>query len=85
MEISKEMIIPKIIKTFVKKSTNNYIKDLSFLKIMSYYHLRKNNTQTDELYLKLMAEIKMKLGKLKSKNKGEFIKQIVQNKKGKSK
>ncbi len=74
---------PEIIKTFVKKSNNNYIKDLSFLKIMSYYHLRKNSPETDELYLKLMAEIKMKMGKLKSKNKGEFIKQIIENKKGK--
>ncbi|MBP2284812.1 putative MPP superfamily phosphohydrolase [Flavobacterium sp. CG_23.5] len=76
---------PEIIKVFVKKSSYNYIKDLSFLKIMSYYHLRKNSPQVDELYLKLMAEIKMKLGKLKSKNKGEFIKQIVENKKGKLK
>jgi predicted MPP superfamily phosphohydrolase len=76
---------PEVVKSFVKKSANNYIKDLSFLKIMSYYHLRKNSKETDELYLNLMAEIRTKLGKLKNKNKGEFIKQIVENKKGKNK
>lgn len=72
---------PEYIKGFVKNSKSNYIKDLSFLKIMSYYHLRKNNKELDKLYLSLMAEIKSKLGKLKSKNKGDFIKKIEKSKK----
>lgn len=74
---------PETIKSFVKKSQYNYIKDISFLKILSYYHLRKNSPETDELYLNLLSEIKSKLGDIPNAKKGEFIKKIKDNKSGK--
>lgn len=74
---------PEVIKHFVKNSHYNYIKDISFLKILSYYHLRKNSPETDELYLNLLSEIKSKLGDIPNSRKGEFMRKIKENKSGK--
>ena len=71
---------PQNIKDFVKSTKYKYIKDLSFLKIMSYYHLRNNNKELDDFYLKLMAEIKQELGQISKRDKGKFIENIKSNK-----
>lgn len=73
---------PEIIKDFVKSSKYNYIKDLSFLKIMSYYHLRTNGKELDTVYLKLMADIKSELGRLDKTKKSQFMKELEDKKKG---
>lgn len=72
---------PEIIKDFVKKSKFNYIKDVSFLKIMSYFHLRTNGKELDTFYLKLMAEIKQDLGRLDKSKKSQFMKGLEDKKK----
>jgi len=72
---------PEKIQQFVKASKYKYIKDLSFLKIMSYYHLRNNGVELDDFYLKLMAEIKCELGHIKKSDKGSFISDIKSSKK----
>jgi len=71
---------PNMIKQLVKGTKHRYIKDLTFLKIMSYYHLRNNDVELDNFYLKLMSEIKCDLGQLKKKDKGKFIEDVKLNK-----
>jgi hypothetical protein len=73
---------PEILKEFVKKSKYNYIKDLSFLKVMSYFHLRTNGKELDTFYLKLMADIKSELGRLDKTKKTQFMKDLEDKKKG---
>ena len=68
------------IQHFVKSTKYRYLKDLSYLKIMSYYHLRNNGPELDEFYLKLMSEIKYSLGQLKKSDKGKFIENLKSNK-----
>lgn len=68
------------IQNFVKNTKYRYLKDLSYLKIMSYYHLRNNGPELDEFYLKLMSEIKHSLGQLKKSDKGKFIENLKSNK-----
>lgn len=72
---------PEIIESFVKKTGFNYTKDLSFLKVMSYYHLRSKNQELDNFYLRLMADIKVGLGDLDKISKSEFIKNMEKKKK----
>ena len=71
---------PENIRQLVKNTKYRYIKDLSFLKIMSYYHLRNNDTDLDNFYLKLMAEIKCELGQISRREKGRFIEEVKSNK-----
>lgn len=72
---------PQIIEKFVKSTKFNYLKDLSYLKIMSYYHLRNNGKELDKFYLKLMADIKQNLGQLDKHNKSKFMKNLEDDKK----
>lgn len=72
---------PQIIKKFVKSTKYNYLKDLSYLKIMSYYHLRNNGIELDNFYLKLMADIKQDIGHLDKRNKSKFMKNLADDKK----
>ncbi len=74
---------PEIIKSFVENSKLNYIKDLSFLKILSYYHLRKNGDDLDLFYLKLMANIRQGLGYLDKRNKSKFMHKLKLDKRKK--
>jgi predicted MPP superfamily phosphohydrolase len=76
----KGMNYPKIIEDFVKNTKFNYLKDLSFLKILSYYHLRSNGKELDTTYLKLMANIKQQLGHLNKLDKSNFIRNLEDNK-----
>jgi len=72
---------PQIIEQFVKQTKYNYLKDLSYLKIMSYYHLRNNSPELDKNYLKLMAKIKEQLGQLDKRSKTQFIQELEEKKK----
>jgi predicted MPP superfamily phosphohydrolase len=72
---------PQIIEKFVKSTKFNYLKDLSYLKIMSYYHLRNNGKELDQFYLKLMADIKQDIGQLDKHNKSKFMKNLEDDKK----
>ncbi len=74
---------PENIRQLVKNTKYRYIKDLAFLKIMSYYHLRSNDAKLDNFYLKLMAEIKCEIGHIKKRDKGKFIENVKSNKKNK--
>jgi hypothetical protein len=67
---------PYIIKNFIKTTRYRYAKDISFLKIMSYYHLRKNSPELDEEYLKMLSEIREDLGLLDKNMKSQFKKRI---------
>lgn len=72
---------PLLIEKFVKSTKYNYLKDLSYLKIMSYYHLRNNGKELDKFYLKLMADIKQDIGHLDKRNKSKFMKNLEDDKK----
>lgn len=69
----KGLNYPEVVEKFIKGADKNYIKDLSFLKLMSYFHLRKNTKDLDKKYLDLMSEIKVDLGQMSKKDKGKFI------------
>lgn len=71
---------PKVIEDFSKSINCKYLKDLTFLKIMSYYHLRNNGRELDLKYLQLMARIKEDLGQLDRKNKGKFLREHEEKK-----
>lgn len=71
---------PEIVENFVKNAKYNYLKDLSYLKIISYYHLRNNGKELDQIYLKLMAKIKEEMGQLDKNNKSKFLKDLENNK-----
>lgn len=71
---------PRIIETFVKNTKYNYLKDLSFLKIMSYFHLRNNDKELDTIYLKLMADIRQELGYIGKLDKAKFMQTLESNK-----
>lgn len=72
---------PQKIKEFVKSTKYNYLKDLCYLKIMSFYHLRKNNVELDRIYLRLMADIKQDIGQLNKHSKSQFIQNLKDHKK----
>lgn len=71
---------PKMIETFIKASKYNYVKDLSLMKILSYFHLRRNPKDLDQFYLKLMANIREELGHLHKSQKSEFIRKLEDDK-----
>lgn len=72
---------PDLIEKFVKYTQYNYLKDISYLKIMSYYHLRNNGSELDHRYLQIMAKIKEDLGHISKNQKSEFMKKIENKKK----
>ena len=76
----KTVDYPKIIQHFVLNAKCNFIKDISFLKILSYYHLRNNTPELDGFYLKLMTDIKQQLGEVNKQNKNSFIKKLEDSK-----
>lgn len=69
------------LRYFIKKIRYNYLKDLSYLKIMSYFHLRKNDSVLDEKYIRIMADIKQKLGHLDVSKKSKFMQNLKDDKK----
>ncbi len=75
---------PKIIENFAKATKYNYLKDLSFLKIMSYFHLRNNGKELDSAYLKLMADIRQELGYIDKFEKSKFMQSLEDGKRKRS-
>jgi len=71
---------PDYIKSLFKSTKKKYILDSSFIKNMSYYYLRSKTTESDKDYAGLLADIKTKLGESSKRNKGEFIKQLKEEK-----
>lgn len=71
---------PERIELFVKQTKFNYLKDLSFLKIFSYYHLRNNSKDLNKKYLKLLSEIKEDMGLLDKYGKSQFMRGIEEKK-----
>jgi predicted MPP superfamily phosphohydrolase len=71
---------PEKIEQFVQQTKFNYLKDLSFLKIISYYYLRNNTEQLNKRYLKLLYEIKKDMGKINKQRKFQFMKNIEETK-----
>ena len=72
---------PEIVRDFVKSTSFTYLKDLSFLKVLSYFHLRNNSKELDEMYLKTLSEIREDLGRLQKNRKDQFKKQLMEQKK----
>ncbi len=72
---------PKKVEEFAKNTKYSYLKDLSFLKIMSYYHLRTGDKELGKFFLKLLSEIKEDLGRLHKNKKSEFMREIEDKKK----
>lgn len=71
---------PEKIELFVKHTKYNYLKDLSFLKIISYYYLRNNSKDLNKKYLKILSEIKEDMGQLDKTRKSEFMREIEEKK-----
>ena len=72
---------PEKIEEYVKSAKYNYTKDLAFLKIMSYYHLRNNSEELNKKYLEMLYRIKKDLGQVNKQNKFQFLKNIQDHKK----
>lgn len=72
---------PELIENFVKKTELNYTKDLAFIKVLSYYHLRSKDAELDKFYIKLMADIKVSLGNIDKRGKSDFINKIEEKRK----
>jgi len=71
---------PDIVEEFINNTKFNYLKDLSFLKIISYYHLRNNSKELNDRYLRLLYEIKKHMGQVSKQLKHQFIKNIEEKK-----
>ena len=71
---------PEIVENFVQQTKYNYLKNLSFLKIISYYHLRNNTEELNKRYLQLIYEIKRDLGQVNKQKRFQFLKQIEEKK-----
>lgn len=70
----------QVIKDYFKRVRNDYIYDLMFLKLVSYYFLRSKTKESDKFYLNLIADIKENLGQITKKKKGEFIQKLEKEK-----
>ncbi len=71
---------PKIVEDFIDASKKKYIKDLSFLKVISYYKLRNNDPDLDKRWLDVLSKIKVDMGAITKNNRGSYIQQLKNNK-----
>jgi len=56
------------IKKYLKFVKGNYLKDASFIKLITYYFMRSKSKETDNLYLELMSDVSGK----QRRSKDEF-------------
>lgn len=70
----------KYISEFVKKMRRNYIYDMTFLKIISYYILRSKSAEEDNLYLNLLGETEVKIKGDDRASKGKYITKYIRMK-----
>jgi len=62
-----------LLKSVTKVFDKNYILDLCFLKLLTYYHMRSKDKTSDEFYLNLLADIKVKMGHMSKQQKSKFM------------
>lgn len=62
-----------LLKNVTKAFDKNYILDLCFLKLLTYYHMRSKDKTSDEFYLNLLADIKVKMGHMSKQQKSKFM------------
>ena len=62
-----------LLKSVTKVFDKNYILDLCFLKLMTYYYMRSKDKSSDEFYLNLLADIKVKMGGMSKQQKSKFM------------
>lgn len=65
----------------IREVKHKYILDASFIKNMTYYHLRSKTSESDDKYTKLLADIKVKLNEVHKSKKGQYIQQLKKDKK----
>ncbi len=72
---------PKYFKNFIKKLKNNPVRDYSYFKLITYYYRRtKVGSPNEELYLNMLAELRIKSQKLPLKMKETVIKAFIDSK-----
>ncbi|MDM1512962.1 metallophosphoesterase [Myroides odoratimimus] len=71
---------PVVVEEFIESSKKKYIKDLAFLKVLSYYKLRNNNPELDKKWLDVLSKIKVDIGAITRNNRGSYIQQLKTNK-----
>lgn len=64
-----------------KNTKHKYILDASFIKNMTYYHLRSKTNESDSKHTKLLADIKVKLNEVHKSKKGQYIQKLQEAKK----
>ena len=69
------------IKKYVKTIGPRYIKDISFVKVLSYYYFRSKDPQTDKVLLKILADLKKRTRQLSGPRISEFINNLRGKKK----
>ena len=73
---------PNHLKTFIKGIKNRLTRDHSLIKIIGYYYFRtKPNSDTEIIYLNLIADLKVKVQGLPIKLKSRFIQWFKKGKK----
>ncbi len=73
---------PKYFKTLIKSLKNNIVKDYLFYKLIGYYYKRtKPGSPLEDIYLDLLAELRIKTQKLPRRLKERVIKTIEDGKK----
>ena len=68
------------IKQFLKEAKSTYILDTSFIKLLSYYHLRSNDPESDKMYLRLLGDLKERLNEVSKKSKSQYMQKLKMEK-----
>ena len=68
------------IKQFLKEAKSTYILDTSFIKLLSYYHLRSNDPESDQMYLRLLGDLKERLNEVSKKSKSQYMQKLKMEK-----
>jgi hypothetical protein len=72
----------KQLKYLVKKLKNNPTQDYLYSKVLDYYYRRtRSGSPNEEMYLNILAELKMKTQKIPKRIKGKVIKLLEEGKK----
>jgi hypothetical protein len=73
---------PKYFKSLIKRLNNNIVRDYSFYKLIQYYYKRtKPGSPMEDIYLDLLAELKIKSQRLPRRLKERVIKTLEDGKK----
>ena len=73
---------PKYFKKFIKRLKNNPVRDYAFYKLLDYYFRRtKEGSPNEEIYLDMLADLRIKSQKLPNRLKEGIIKSLINSKK----